>query len=77
VSGLTATGVIVRVRDTGAEYGMHDGCADALVAQLVSVGYSPIDDDMPAVIIGPLFADAGAWTCAHSGCALRAEGAQL
>ena len=64
--GITAAGVIIRVQ--GQDYGMHDVCADDLVSQLVSAGYSVMDDDMPAHIIGPLFADASEWTCAHSGC---------
>lgn len=64
--GFTASGVIIRVQ--GRDYGMHDVCAEALVSQLVSAGYSVMDDDMPARIIGPLFADASEWTCAHSGC---------
>ena len=64
--GITASGVIIRVQ--GRDYGMHDVCADDLVSQLVSAGYSVMDDDMPARIIGPLFADASEWTCAHSGC---------
>jgi hypothetical protein len=65
---LTATGVIVRIRQTGQEYGMHGSCADDLISQLVSAGYSVMGDDMPAVIIGPLFASADEWTCAHSAC---------
>ena len=64
--GITASGVIIRVQ--GRDYGMHDVCADDLVSQLVSAGYSVMDDDMPARIIGPLFADASEWTCAHSAC---------
>jgi len=68
---LTATGVIVRVRASGAEYGMHDECADALISAIVATGYSVLSDDMPAVIIGPLFAPADEWTCAHSDCAHR------
>ena len=66
--GMTATGVIVRIASTGAEYGMHDACADDLIAQLVEAGYSVLDADMPAVIIGPLFAPVAEWTCAHSAC---------
>jgi len=66
MSTLTAAGVIVRIRATGQEYGMHDACADDLISQLVSAGYSVMDDDMPAVIIGPLFAPASEWVCAHS-----------
>lgn len=65
---LTATGVTVRIRATGAEYGMHDACADNLITQLIAAGYSVMDADMPAVIIGPLFASADEWTCAHSAC---------
>lgn len=65
---LTATGVIVRIRANGQEFGMHDTCADDLISQLVSAGYSVMSDDMPAVIIGPLFASADEWTCAHSAC---------
>lgn len=65
---LTATGVIVRIRSTGSEYGMHDVCADDLMSQLIDAGCSVMDDDMPAVIIGPLFASADEWTCAHSSC---------
>lgn len=66
--GMTATGVIVRIRATGAEFGMHDVCADDLISLLVAAGYSATDADMPAVIIGPLFADADEWACAHSAC---------
>lgn len=65
---MTATGVIVRIRATGAEYGMHDACADDLISQLVDAGYSVLDADMPAVVIGPLFAPATGWACAHSEC---------
>ena len=66
--GLTASGVIVRIRATGAEYGMHAACADALMGALVDAGCDPLASDFPAVIIGPLFADASEWTCAHSDC---------
>lgn len=65
---LTSTGVIVRIRSTGTEYGMHATCADDLIGQLVTAGYSVLDSDFPAVIIGPLFADASEWACAHSDC---------
>jgi hypothetical protein len=68
--GMTATGVIMRVQ--GSEYGMHAACADDLIAQLAEAGYSAMDADMPAVIIGPLFADAAEWTCAHSACKVSA-----
>lgn len=63
---LTATGVIVRIRETGKEYGMHEACADDLISQLIDAGYSVMSDDMPAVIVGPLFAPAEDWECAHS-----------
>lgn len=69
IMGITATGVIVRIRSTGAAYGMHDACANDLISQLVNAGFSVMDADMPAAIIGPLFADASEWTCAHSSCA--------
>ena len=65
-TGFQATGVIVRIRATGTEYGMHDECADDLMRQLADAGHSVMDDDAPAVIIGPLFAPAHEWTCAHS-----------
>lgn len=66
---LTSTGVIVRIRSTGTEYGMHPECADALMdAILEADGGSVLDRDFPAVVIGPLFADASEWTCAHSDC---------
>ncbi|GAA2577460.1 hypothetical protein GCM10009862_15970 [Microbacterium binotii] len=76
-AGFTATGVIVRIRATGAEYGMHDACADALMTQLAAAGHSVMDDDMPAVIVGPLFADVSEWACAHSRCTFpRVESAR-
>lgn len=65
---MNSTGVTVLIRSTQAEYGMHDVCADDLISQLVSAGYSVMGDDMPAVIVGPLFAPADEWTCAHSAC---------
>lgn len=67
--GITSTGVIIKVQ--GKDYGMHDACADLLISALIDAGYSVMDDDMPAVIIGPLFADASEWTCAHSRCVAR------
>lgn len=71
-NAFNATGVIVRIRATGDEYGMHDTCADDLISQLVEAGYSMLDSDMPAVIIGPLFADASEWACAHAACKVGA-----
>lgn len=66
---MNATGVIVRIRETGAEFGMHDVCADRLISALIdATGLSTLDDAFPAVIIGPLFADASEWTCAHNEC---------
>jgi non-ribosomal peptide synthetase component F len=48
---------------------MHTICAGALFdAILKAGGGSVLDADFPAVIIGPLFADASEWTCAHSDC---------
>jgi hypothetical protein len=60
---LNVTGVIVRIRTTDKEYGMHGACADSLITALVDAGYSVMSDDMPAVIIGPLFSE---FSCAHS-----------
>lgn len=65
---MNATGVTILIRSTGKEYGMHDVCADNLISLLVDDGYSVLDADIPAVIIGPLFADADEWSCAHSDC---------
>ena len=66
---MNATGVIVRIRATGAEFGMHDVCADRLITALIdATGLVTLDDAFPAVIIGPLFAPASEWTCAHSEC---------
>lgn len=65
---LAATGVVIRIRETGAEYGMHSQCADSFMAQLADAGFSPLSDDAPAVIIGPLFADTSGWTCALGAC---------
>lgn len=65
---MNVTGVIVLIRSTGKEYGMHAACADNLISLLVNEGFSVMDDDMPAVIIGPLFADPYEWVCAHSEC---------
>lgn len=65
---MNATGLIVRLRSNGSEFGMHDECAEDLISLLVADGFSVMSDDMPAVIIGPLFADADDWTCAHAGC---------
>lgn len=67
IMGITATGVIVRIAATGAEYGMHDDCADALMSALVEAGCD-VMGDMPATVIGPLFAEASEWTCAHAEC---------
>ena len=67
--GMVSTGVVVRVRETGAEYGMHAPCADVLMDSLVeATGISPLAGDFPAVVIGPLFAETGEWTCARNGC---------
>ncbi len=63
---LVSTGVIVQIRSSGKEYGMHDECADKLISALVNSGFSVLSDDMPAVIIGPLFT---VFSCAHSECA--------
>lgn len=68
---LTATGVILRNRLDGQEYGMHDECADSFLSDIAGmIGADPLalGDDMPAVIIGPLFADATEWACAYKGC---------
>ena len=65
---MNSTGVIVRIRESGTEYGMHDDCADSLIQALVDAGHSVMERNFPAVIIGPLFAPETEWTCAHSGC---------
>jgi len=63
------TGVTVRIRSTGDQYAMHDDCADRLISELVTAtGMSVLDSAFPAVIIGPLFADASEWECAHVEC---------
>lgn len=63
---IVITGSIVRIRSAGKQYGMHTKCADSLIEALVDAGYSVMSEDMPAVIVGPLFSE---FTCAHSGCA--------
>lgn len=69
---MNSTGVTILIRSTQTEYGMHDVCAVDLITQLVDAGYSVLDNDMPAVIVGPLFAPADEWTCAHSACKVGA-----
>lgn len=65
---LIATGVTIRIRETGSEFGMHEVCAIDLMDRLAEAGFSPLDADIPAVIIGPLFASADEWVCTHSAC---------
>jgi len=62
---LKSTGVIVRLRESGREYGMHEECANAFMALFIADGYSVLDADIPAVIISPLFANASEWECAY------------
>jgi len=62
---LKSTGVLVRERLTGKEYGMHEECADKFMAFVIAQGYSVLDADIPAVIIGPLFLGASEWECAY------------
>lgn len=61
---MKIAGVSVAIR--GKEYGFHEKCADNLIEQLVSAGYSVLDDDIPAVITGPILDQE--FTCAHSNC---------
>lgn len=61
---MNITGVSVAIR--GKEYGFHEKCADNLIQQLVDAGFSIMDQDMPAVIIGPIFDND--FICAHSEC---------
>jgi hypothetical protein len=71
MAGLNVTGVILRNRLDGQEYGMHEDCADLFLADIARmIGADPLalGDDMPAVIIGPLFADTSEWRCAYKGC---------
>jgi hypothetical protein len=66
---MKATGVIVHNRENGGDYGMHVNCADTSIANIAqSLNLSPISDNMPIVIIGPLFAPVTEWTCAMVGC---------
>lgn len=66
---LTTTGVTVLIRSTRNEYGMHDKCANGFIDLLIDeTGLSTLSGDFPAVIIGPLFAEPGEWTCAMVDC---------
>lgn len=69
---INATGVIVRVRETGAEFGMHAECADRLMSALTEAGHHPLSDSFPAVIIGPIVEGQGDWDCAHNDCEANA-----
>jgi hypothetical protein len=61
--GMSATGVIVRNRSTGLDFGMHEACQLALFSEAGIT--NPLDDSAPAVVIGPLFADPSDWTCPY------------
>lgn len=66
--GLIATGTIVRDRARGENYGLHTDCADVLMAAMPTDPADPLGDRAPFVVIGPLFAPAGEWTCALTDC---------
>lgn len=59
--GITATGVIVRNRSTGLDFGMHEACQVALFTEADLTG----SDSDAAVVIGPLIADPSEWTCPY------------
>jgi hypothetical protein len=60
---LNSTGVVIRDRDTGKEYGFHADCGDEF---LNVIGNDALTGRF--VILEPLFADPSEWVCAYTDC---------
>lgn len=60
---LASTGVQVRRREDGIDFGVHEDCLAAL-QQLAPDAWDPFDGGW--VVIGPVF---GSFSCAYTSCA--------
>ena len=66
-AGLNATGVTLRLRSTGLEFGVHQRCYDALMAELPPEATDPFTGELSTM--GPLFAPHTEWECSYRSCA--------
>ena len=69
---MIATGVVVRIRSTGAQFGLHPECYARFMADLPPEVTDPFTGTVTT--IGPLFTPTSQWECAHNRCPHRPAG---